>query len=172
MKRSSLALLLVASSLSCGPASNPIPVVTIAGSSEGPAIVTSSPSSIAAPAKPISTRIDWLTSEDEARARAKARKLPLVVFFYAAWAVPAARMGREAWADPRITARSSDFVWLWLDVTEADANAQAQADHFDPNTVPSTILLDDRGHEIARLEGFASAEQVLDLLGRGAVPGD
>lgn len=170
--RSALLVLIFTSALACGPPSNNIPVVTIAGSSEGPAIVTSSPSAVAAPAQPAPTRIDWLTSEEDARKKAKARKLPLVVFLFASWAVPAARMQRETWVDPRITARSSDFVWLWLDVTDADANAQAMADHFDPNTMPSTIMLDDLGHEIGRAEGFAAADEILELLRRAGAPGD
>lgn len=165
--------MLAASALACSAASNDVPTVKIGGASAPPVIVTASPSaSAAATDRPGPTRIDWLTSEEDARSRAKARKLPLLVFLFATWAVPAARMERDVWTDPRIVARSSDFVALRLDVTEADANAQAQADHFDLNVMPSTILLDDLGHEIGRLEGFAGPDQVLGLLDRGGAQGD
>lgn len=170
--RSALLVLVLTSALACGPPPSNIPVVTIVGSSEGPAIVTSSASAAAAPTPSAPTHIDWLSSEEDARKKAKARKLPLVVFLFASWAVPAARMQRETWTDPRITVRSSDFVWLWLDVTDADANAQAMADHFDPTTMPSTILLDDLGHEIGRADGFAGPDEILELLRRAGAPSD
>lgn len=162
------------SSLGCGgDASNVIPVVAVAGSSEPPAILTPPPATAIAPAdKAVPTAIAWQVSEVDARSRAKARRLPLVVFLFATWAVPAVRMDRVTWADPRVLARSLGFVALRLDVSEADANAQAQADHFDLRTMPSTILLDDGGREIARLEGFADADAVLAALDRFEAPGD
>jgi thiol:disulfide interchange protein DsbD len=150
-----------------------MPVVALGGSPEPPSIVTPSGTTTTAPqAAPVPTSIAWLGSEVEARNRAKARRLPLVVFLFAAWAVPAVRMDRETWTDPRILQRSRGFVALRLDVTDTEANAQAQADHFDLRTMPSTILLDDAGREIGRLEGFAGADDVLGALDRVDVPGD
>jgi thiol:disulfide interchange protein DsbD len=161
-------------SLGCGgDASNVIPVVAVAGSSEPPSILAPPPATaIAASTKSAPTAIAWLASEVDARRRAKARRVPLVVFLFATWAVPAVRMDRDTWTDPRILARSPGFVALRLDVSEADANAQAEADHFDLKTMPSTILLDDGGREIARLEGFADADAVLAALDRFEPPGD
>ena len=167
-----LASTLVALSASCGaPASDAVPVVAVAGAADGPREVTPSDASSSEPKEaPAPTKISWLTSEEEARAKAKARRLPLVVFLCAEWAVPAMKMDRETWTDPRILRRAPDFVALRLDVTDADANAQAQADHFDLQTMPSTIFLDDRGAEVVRLEGFADAEHVVAALDAVRVP--
>lgn len=147
-------------------------VVAVAGSSEPPVVVTPKETATGVvSATPAPTAIAWQTSELEARHRAKARELPLA-FLFAEWAVPAVRMDRDTWTDPRIVARSRGFVALRLDVSDADANAQAEADHFDSKTMPSTILLDDAGRELGRLEGFASADDVLAALARADVPGD
>lgn len=164
----------IASSLTgCGAPSSDGPTVAIGGTSQSPTILTPATSSTAeAASRPIPDRIAWLASEEEARAKSKARRLPLLVFLFATWAVPASKMERETWTDARIRLRSSDFVALRLDVSEADSNAQAQADHFDPTAMPSTILLDDLGHEISRIDGYASADDVLVLLGRAPTSSD
>lgn len=157
----------------CGAAPNDVPTVAIGGTSQGPTIVAPSPTSTAvAASRPIPERIAWLASEEDARAKSKARRLPLLVFLFATWAVPAAKMERETWTDERIRSRSSDFVALRLDVSEADSNAQAQADHFDPTAMPCTILLDDLGQEIGRIDGYATADDVLVLLGRAPASSD
>ncbi|MFO0587815.1 MAG: thioredoxin family protein [Polyangiaceae bacterium] len=166
--------LLIASTLAVGcgaSAADAVPVVAVAGSTDGPREVTPSDAATSGPKElAVATKIPWMTSEEEARTKAKARHLPLVVFLCADWAVPAMRMDREVWTDPRILRRVSDFVALRLDVTEADANAQAQADHFDLQTMPSTIFLDDSGAEVARLEGFADVERVLKALDAARSP--
>ena len=157
----------------CGAApADAVPVVAVAGGSDSPRIVEpSGTTTIETKDAPTPTKITWLTSEDEARAKSKSRELPLVVFLCADWAVPAVKMDRETWTDPRIVQRSRGFVALRLDVTEADGNAQAEADHFDLRTMPSTIFLDDHGDEIVRLEGFASADAVVTALDALHVPG-
>lgn len=165
---------LVALCSACGGGSaEAVPVVAVEGSSDGPRIVEPSGTTASAPVDAhVPTKITWLTSEDDARARAKARELPLVVFLFADWAVPAVKMDRDTWTDPRILKRARGFVALRLDVTDTDANAQAQADHFDLRTMPSTILLDDHGAEIVRLEGFADADAMVRALDTAHVLGD
>ncbi len=141
------------------------PVVVISGATPSPTFVEATPTGepAAAPAKK-PTAITWQTSEARARALAKSRGLALVVFLFAAWATPAVSMDRVTWADARLVERSSSFVALRLDVSEADAQAQADADRFDLRTMPSTLIFDPDGAEVGRLEGFAGAADVLRVL--------
>lgn len=73
-------------------------------------------------------------------------------------------MDRVTWSDARLLDRASSFVALRLDVSGADAQAQADADRYDIRTMPSTLIFDPDGDEVGRLEGFASADDVLGVL--------
>ena len=87
------------------------------------------------------------------------------------WSAPDARMERETWSDPRVIQRARSFVALRLDVSKADANAQADADRYDVQRVPSVVILDELGHEITRIEGYAHPENVLSAMDR-TMPGN
>lgn len=141
------------------------PVVVVPGGAAPPALIETLPTAEPTDAPPKKlTAIPWETSEERARARARQRDLPLVVFLFAEWATPAAQMDRVTWADPRILERAASFVALRLDVSDADANAQAAADRFDLGMMPSTLIFDATGTEVARLQGFATADDVLEVL--------
>jgi len=162
----SLSILLIALSIGCGPATTgSVPVVDVPGMSQPPTTIEAAPSAEATPAPPKKPSVlTWETSETAARARAKTRKMPLVVFLYAEWAAPAVRMDRTTWSDPRVLERVQSFVPLRLDVTNADANAQAEADRFDLSMMPSIVILDFGGRELARIDGFAGPDEVLAAM--------
>jgi thiol:disulfide interchange protein len=143
------------------------PVVVLPGAPDPPAALTASPTATGAqPAAPRIASIPWETSEETARARAKARKLPIVVFLFAAWDTAAVQMDRTVWADRRVLDRSRNFVPLRLDLTNTDANAQAVADRYDLHVVPEVVILDDTGREVARIEGFTTVDKILSALDR------
>lgn len=166
-----LAIVLALTTCACSAASptTDIPVVALSGSETPPILVAGT--STAEPALPLKRplgSIAWETSEETARSRAKARRWPLVVYLGAEWSTAALHMNRATWPNGRLIERSRTFVALRIDTTAGDANAQAVADRFDLKTVPSTVILDFAGHEIARLEGDTTAEQVLAALDRVA----
>lgn len=140
-------------------------VVLLPGAAEPPALVETTPTvePTATPEKK-PTAIVWQSSEARARALAKSRRLALVVFLFADWATPALQMDRVTWADPRLVERASSFIALRLDVSGADAQAQADADRFELRTMPSTLIFDPDGAEVGRLEGFATADDVVGVL--------
>lgn len=150
----------------CGPSSSAIvPVVDVPGASPPPSSIhtPAAPATEPAPTKETGA-IAWETSEVQARKRAKARGLPILVFLCAEWATPSVRMDRTTWSDPRVVARARSFVMLRLDVTGADANAQADADRFDLQRMPSTVILDENGREAVRFEGLAGPDEVLAAM--------
>jgi len=147
--------------------------VEVPGGEPAPAAIEVAPSGEpAADVRKKASAITWETSEVVARNRAKARKKPLVVFLYAAWATPAVRMDRTTWSDPRIIERAQSFVALRLDVTNADANAQADADRFDLSMMPSTVILDFEGRELTRLDGYSGPDEMLAAMSRVDTGGD
>lgn len=164
-----LSLLIAASS--CGPPSRDA-VVHVAGGAAVPSLVEVTPS--AEPgreAPPVPAVMPWETSRSAARARARDRGAPILVFLFAAWSTAAVRMDRTTWTDARVLRRARSFIPLRVDVTEADANAQVSADDLDVEVLPCVLLLDELGHEIARIDGYAGPDEVLAVMGR-ALPGD
>jgi thiol:disulfide interchange protein len=131
-------------------------------------VVPSGEPSVTAPAP--AAPIAWESSHAAARERAKTRAAPLLVFVFAEWATAAVRMDRTTWVDPRVVQHARSFVALRLDVSKADANAQVEADAYDVVTMPSTVLLDELGHEITRVEGYAGPDDMLAVM-RRVVPG-
>lgn len=167
--RFSFLLALATSACSATSPTSNIPVVAVSGSETPPILVAgTSTAEPRPPARTQLTAIAWETSEEMARSRAKARHWPLVVYLCAEWSAAAIHMDRSTWTEPRLLERSRTFVALRIDTTTTDANAQAVADRFDLKTMPSTVILDFGGHEIARLEGDATAEQILAALARVA----
>lgn len=86
------------------------------------------------------------------------------MFVFAEWATAAVRMDRTIWNDPRVVVRARSFIALRLDVTSADVNEQTSADALDVKSVPSVLFFDDLGHEIGRIDGAASADEVLAAM--------
>lgn len=171
LKRPLPPLLLPIAVVACGPQPADV-VVHLPGPQTAPAIADPAPSGGPATEPPDrAASIAWETDDAAARERAKARGVPLLVFVTADWSAPDARMDRETWSDPRVIRRARSFVALRLDVSKADANAQVDADRYDVQRVPSTVILDELGHEITRIDGYARPEDVLSAMSR-VLPGN
>ncbi len=118
-------------------------------------------------AEPILTKptsIRWETSDDEARSRARKRRSPLVVFLFAAWVAASSAMDRTTWADPKIAEALAPLVSVRVDLTNADSQAEALSLRYNTRMLPTTVIFDERGTEIARFEGYSGAEPILKLL--------
>ncbi|MEZ4301428.1 MAG: thioredoxin family protein [Polyangiaceae bacterium] len=119
----------------------------------------------------VASSVTWETSEEVARARAKDRGAPMLVFMCADWATPVARMDRTTWTDARVVELARSFVLLRLDLSNADPNAEASAARYELRTMPSVVLLGENGREAARLEGYAGPEEVVAAM-RAVMPGN
>lgn len=108
--------------------------------------------------------IQWETNTAQALARAKERGVPIVVFVFAEWAAAATKMDRITWADANVIRESRSFVMLRLDLTNADVNDDVAAGRFDVKTMPEVLLLDDSGHEIQRVSGYAEPDLILRAM--------
>lgn len=157
-----LAALLLAS---CAAAPNEAVVSLPRAATDPPTLVekTSTTEPTAAPAQKL-TAIPWQLTETRARALAKSRNVALVVFLFADWSPPAVSMDRVTWGDARVLDRAGSFVALRLDVSDTSGQAQADADRFDLGMLPSTLIFDADGTEVGRVEGFATAEDVVTVL--------
>ncbi len=170
-----LSLALVASGMSCGTA----PGVTSPGASAASDLLVipvddSAPSlasvaSASAPSSsprspPRTTAIAWLTSERDARDRARQQNVPLLVYVRASWAAPCIAMERDAWIDPRVVAAARRFVPLQLDVTDADENAELYAQRYGVDRLPEILVVDPAGRTLATSGARTSADSLAAFL--------
>ncbi len=109
-----------------------------------------------------------MTSERDARDRARAQNLPLLVYVRADWAAPCLAMERGAWLDPRVAAASRRFVALQLDVSEAEGNAELYAERYGVDRIPEILVVDPAGRTLATTGGLASADELVTFLREAA----
>lgn len=105
-----------------------------------------------------------MTSEHDARDRARRQSLPLLVYVRAEWATACLTMERSAWLDPRVVAEARRFVALRLDVTEAEGNAELYAERYAVNGIPEIVLVDPAGRIVARSSGAPTVDALVSFL--------
>ncbi len=168
MLRALIALGALAGLAACTPAPPP-PTVVIPSGTPAPSMdVVTAPSSEPVRASKPAGPIAWETSEQAARERARRARLPLLVWVRADWAAPALEMERKTWTDPLVLEAARPFVALRLDVTSAEGDAERYAERYDVKGVPSTILFDARGRQVAAFYGMQRAAEMAAALKRAA----
>jgi thiol:disulfide interchange protein len=127
-----------------------------------PPVEASAAASAARPAtsKPAPGAIAWETSEIEARARAKKRGLPLLIFACASWSAACTAMEREVWTDPHVVALAPRFVWLKVDLTDTEGDAELVAQRLGVAGVPMTMVLDPDGTRIYAEPQFVAPDRM------------
>jgi thiol:disulfide interchange protein len=105
----------------------------------------------------------WETNAADARSRARREHLPLVIYLRADWSAGAIEMDRNVWSDPRVLFQKHAIVSLRLDLT-GGPDAELWAEEYRVAAIPSTIFIDAEGHEVTRLEGSRSVEEVLTAM--------
>lgn len=147
-------LVLALSPAACTPATPPLSTLQIAAVDPPPAAVPDRP----APSRRVRAQLPaapivWLASERDARERARRTGAPLLVYARAAWSAAALDMERRAWPDPRVLAAARSFVALRLDLTDAEGDAELYAQGYALTAIPTTLVFDAHGHQVAALTG-------------------
>ncbi|HRI71718.1 MAG TPA: thioredoxin family protein [Polyangium sp.] len=156
-----LSFVFVAACVSTDP--QPPPVVTVAVGSTPVASLSAKSLDVEPTARSPKRMWTWQTDPRDARVRARAEHMPLVVYVRADWSAGALAMDRQVWSDPQILFSSRAVVPLRIDVTDGP-DAELWADEYRVTAVPTTIFFDADGYEAARLEGTRSVDEVLSAL--------
>jgi len=143
------------------------PVVTIGPSAAEPRAIVVPPEE-AEPRKQKAYPLIWEKSEPVARARSTREGLPLLITFGADWSAPSIAMDRQVWSDPRMLLQRSPIVALRIDATDESPVAELLVAKYDLDVLPTTLVLDAEGREVARFKGVCDVEAVLEALGRAA----
>jgi thiol:disulfide interchange protein len=156
-------------SVACGADASVAPVVVVPPVAP-PAATEAPASSATARGRDTSTAgpIRWETSEPGARALARRKRVPFLVYACAEWSVPCRELDRKVWSAPEVVAAASRFVALRLDLTSADGDAELYAQRYDVTAVPMIVLFDAEGRKIVALRGFVGAAELASELGRVA----
>lgn len=108
----------------------------------------------------------WLTDPDKALSDAGAQHRPVLIEFFADWAMPCHELDKEL-LDPDVERLVGEhYVAARIDVTDGSDSARQLQDRFHADAVPTLLVLDASGHELARRVGLARRAELLDLLGR------
>ena len=155
----------------CSGSATSIPVLTLPNAPNAPSAPTAdsaptlaSVASVSSRASKPPTAIVWMTSERDARDRARLQNLPLLVYVRADWAAPCRALERGAWLDARVLAEARGFVPLRIDVTAAEDDAELYAQRYGVRTIPEVIVVDPAGRTLARSAGAPSVEDLVSLL--------
>jgi predicted Zn finger-like uncharacterized protein len=142
-----------------------IPLVTLPAADSAATLGSNASVASSAPSKPAPLApIAWMSSERDARDRARLQSLPLLVYVRADWSVPCIELERRAWVDARVLAEARRFVPLRLDVTAAEGDSELYAQRYGVRGIPEIIVVDPSGRTLARSAGTPSVDELVNLL--------
>lgn len=109
--------------------------------------------------------IDWLTSEDQGRAKALTENKPVIIDFGAAWCTACKELEHKTFPDANVQAEAKRFVAIHIDATD-DENPETVRLQKKYNVVglPTVIMMDKDGKEIVRFNEFVTAPKFLAAM--------
>lgn len=107
--------------------------------------------------------IAWVENFDAALDRAKVENKPVLVDFFATWCGPCKLMDRETYTDSAVGAELTNWIGARIDV---DKNEEV-AKRFGIEMIPTTVLLQPDGKEIARESGYVGPQAFVALAQKG-----
>lgn len=105
-------------------------------------------------------KISWLTEFKPALEKAKESGKPVMIDFYADWCGPCKMLDAQTYSDDRVAAASTNLVMVRIDV---DQN-QGLATYYNVQSIPTILVLNPEGKEVAREVGFIGIGPMLTLM--------
>ncbi|MCU0241490.1 MAG: thioredoxin family protein [Vicinamibacteria bacterium] len=107
--------------------------------------------------------IAWELSFEAAQKKSKATGKPILVDFWAEWCGWCHQLDRTTYQDPEVVALSRDFIAVKVD-TEGDQRDIDVAMRFEVSSLPTIMFLTPAGKVVARINGYQSPRQFVDVL--------
>jgi thiol:disulfide interchange protein DsbD len=111
--------------------------------------------------------VEWIVNgEERALADASASGKPMIVDVYADWCAACVELDHKTYNRPVVVARLDNFVRLKLDFTRETEWVKEMKRKYRITGMPTVILYDPAGTEVARFTGFKSGRDLIALLDR------
>src|SRR5262249_7299214 len=110
---------------------------------------------------PNAPQIKWLSSEEEAKAKAAAEGKPMLIDFGAEWCTACKEMEHKTFPDPSVRTAAQAFVNVKADMTD-DENAETQrlTKKYDIKGLPTIVMFDKGGKEVIRFNEEVHPEKL------------
>ncbi len=103
----------------------------------------------------------------QAQAKAKREKRPLLVDFTATWCGACKQLDRETFSKPDVAQEAGRFVAVKVDATDdEDPQVTSAMETMKVVGLPTVLVYDSRGQEAVRCTDFVAAEPFLDAIRR------
>lgn len=113
------------------------------------------------------TTIKWQRNLDQALEDAKKSNQLLILDFYADWCPPCNEMEKSTYSDNRVIEQLKNYIPVKIDIDKKpklankyDGNARANGG----SGIPATIILDSNGNQLAKIHGYQTPEELLEVL--------
>lgn len=100
-------------------------------------------------------KIEWVEAFDKGISAARESKKPVVLVLYADWCGYCKKLMNTTLQDPRIRQMNDDFVWIKVNSDKE----KAYKDLYGQKSFPLTVILDEQGEILHRIEGFRPAAE-------------
>ncbi|MFH5804721.1 thioredoxin family protein [Alienimonas sp. DA493] len=110
----------------------------------------------------LSSQVPWRTDLTAALAESARSGEPVLVDFAAAWCPPCQLLEEKTWPAPAVRAVFADGV-IPVNLDLDDAAAQAASETYDVAYLPTLLLLDSEGEEVART-GYIDAAGLVEFF--------
>ncbi len=109
--------------------------------------------------------VTWEPYSEERLEQAKSQGKLILLYFSADWCLPCLEFEENAWRDTRIIEEAQRFVRLKVDLSDwRSPKTRALERQYKVWALPTTLILDSQGRELARLEGAVPAWRLLSFL--------
>jgi thiol:disulfide interchange protein DsbD len=114
---------------------------------------------------PTTAGVQWIVNDEQkALADASAEGKPMIVDVYANWCAACVELDHKTYNRPEVVARLQNFVCLKLDFTHETEWVKEMKEKYRITGMPTVILYDPEGVEVARFTGFKKGQDLLSLL--------
>ena len=112
----------------------------------------------------VPSRLGWESDYEEALGEAQSRDQLLLAYLYTDWCSYCKKMDSETFRDSElIDEMSGNYVWLRLNAETQEDGVRLQR-KFGITAYPCTIIMDQNGAELDRIEGYVPAGRFKEAL--------
>jgi thiol:disulfide interchange protein DsbD len=109
----------------------------------------------------------WKEFNEASYEQSLASNKKMIIDFYADWCIPCKELDALTFSDSRVIEKSNEFDNYKVDMTQTlSEETEKISKKFNIVGMPTVLIIDSKGNEVARLTGFVNAEEFLKIIER------